>query len=94
MRIVVWAGGGVGSQTLLEVDDDGRIHRELGLGVDGRVLYIAPALRGEYRYGVFDLQCFAAGTLPSDDEFPRADFERLWDDGARVFGARDGWTVS
>jgi hypothetical protein len=81
-------------RTLLEVDDGGHIHREIGVDAAGKVVYIAPSLRGPYRYGTFDLQQFAAGTNPEGDEFPRAEFEALWRAGVELFGERPGARVS
>jgi hypothetical protein len=101
MRIVSWTSGEcLGSEhseiarTLTEVDDHGKILREIGLDGDGRLLYIAPALRGKYRYGTFDLQRIDVASLPSEDAIPRDDFEALWSTGSKLFGARQGWTVS
>jgi hypothetical protein len=102
MRILEWLSmydrgprpdSGV-ERTLLEVDDEGHIHREIGVDAEGQVVYIAPALSGLYPYGAFDLLTFAPGTNPSADEFPRAEFESLWQQGAARFGVRDGRTVS
>jgi hypothetical protein len=81
-------------RTLLEVDDGGHIHREIGVTAAGKVVYIAPALRGLYPYGAFDLLQFGAGTNPEEDEFPRAEFEALWQAGVERFGARPGTRVS
>jgi hypothetical protein len=81
-------------RTLLDVDDGGHIHREIGVDATGQVVYIAPALRGPYPHGAFDLLQFAAGTNPEEDEFPRAEFEALWQAGVERFGARPGTRVS
>jgi hypothetical protein len=81
-------------RTLLEVDDEGHIHREIGVDAEGHVVYIAPAESGMYPSGTFDLLTFAPGTNPSTDEFPRAEFEALWQEGAARFGVREGRTVS
>lgn len=79
-------------RTLLDVED-GRIRREIGLGASGEVMYIAPAERGPYPYGQFDLQTLGAGTDPEQDEFPRDAFEALWRAGAARFGARASWSA-
>ena len=102
MRILSWNGAehwgwrpddGV-DRTLVEVDDDGRIHREIGLDAGGEVVYIAPAVGGTHPYGTFDLQVLAVGALPGEDEFPRAEFEALWLASAERFGARQNRTVT
>jgi hypothetical protein len=82
------------ARILTEIDDAGRILREVGVDAAGRVLHIAPALRGPYRYGVFDLQTVDVRSMPAQDAVPRHEFEALWAAGASEFGVRKGWTVS
>lgn len=80
-------------RTLLEVDDGGHIHREFGVDAAGKVVYIAPALRGPYPHGMFNLLEFGAGTNPEADEFPRWEFEALWQAAVEHFGTRPGMRV-
>jgi hypothetical protein len=101
VRILLWSEEEIGGRrvegidrVLTEVDDEGRILREIGLDTEGRVLHIAPALRGKWRYGIFDLQIIDVATLPPRDAVPREQFEALWAAGAREFGVRPGRTVS
>lgn len=78
---------------LTEVDDRGVILREMGLDADDRVLYLAPAHVGKYRYGFFDLQTIdPQGGL--ENEFPEARFEELWNAAASEFQPRSDRTVS
>ncbi len=65
-----------------EVDDSGKVTREIGFGADCEVLYVAPSDSKKFGRGLFDGQ--SVDTKDHEADMPSPDeFERLWRDFMR-----------
>lgn len=62
------------ARLLTEIDDHGRVLREIGLDAEGSVVHRAPSLDGNR--GLFDNQLVSVGDLRS--QLSREEFEMAW----------------
>jgi hypothetical protein len=61
----------------LEIDDEGKIKREIGFNDIGEIVHAFPSMVYKYgKYGIFDLNVFDCTNLIDDKS--KIDFEKEW----------------
>ena len=71
-------------QVWTEIDEDGRVLREIGLGESGELAYVAPSDHSKHGRGLFDNQIVSLRAGRGDDPSLKKRFESLWvSDGPR-----------
>ncbi len=65
-------------QVWTEVDESGHVLREIGIGVSGDFVYVAPSEHKGLGRGLFDNQKVRLKTEGEDDSNLRKRFESMW----------------
>ena len=64
-------------ELVLEIADDGRVLKEIGLNKDKSIIHVFPSRKYEYgKYGIFDSNLFDASLLT--DELQSSEFYSYW----------------
>lgn len=65
------------NQLYVEVDDNGRVKREIGFNEGGDIVHAYPSKKFHYgKYGILDMNCFDIKAL--DKELLFEEFEKKW----------------
>jgi len=63
----------------VEIDDKGRVNREIGFDFDNQIIHVYPSKKYSYgKYGIFDLCTFDASFI-KDSQLSKEEFNKIWD---------------
>ena len=79
-----WELGKSISAHLIEIDDEGKVHRIINLDRDGNLIDAAPTKSN--RYGSIDHPPLSISSDWSGNEIKKDEFERLWENAIKNFG--------